>query len=443
MPRPIAEGSARPLEASLPDSQRRVDANLDLVVIIAVVVLVIAAVGLLFLLLPAGAAGLCVAALVPALLVVQHGIQLRILRPQIDSTRELADPIPGAASPSALADSSSEPPDATRLSYRDTHQSRQRRKCLRVMRQEAATQYGWRAISLDYVFPTILAAIAGLLPALAIAFRDKLPEVENEGIYHAALLGALGAYVYVMMMLGQRTFQRDITPGAAVWSAVQLFVGPVLGGVVAVLIDDSTRLNGFTKQTFYFFAGLAPRQFVSIIYDAVQRFWAGGTIPTRKVIPLAMIRGVTPQVEDRLLEEGITDVYLLAAANPVRLSRNTPFDERQIVAWIDDSMLRSTLPEAADALQKDGVTGAVDLAYYWEMADGAPDIEAIKRLAERTKLDEGTLADVCRRLDEDSQVQTVWALYQYSSDPTPVAPPSAAATATVQPAAAARRSRRE
>src|SRR5262249_12635997 len=149
------------------------------------------------------------------------------------------------------------------------------------------------------------------------------------------------------------------------------------------------------------------------IYDTVQRFWAGGTLPTRKVIPLQMIRGITPQVEDRLLEEGITDVYMLAAANPVRLSRNTPFDERQIVAWIDDSMLRSTLPEAADALQKDGVTGAVDLAYYWEMAGGAPDLEAIKALAERTKLDEGTLADVCRRLDEDSQVQTVWALYQY------------------------------
>jgi hypothetical protein len=54
-------------------------------------------------------------------------------------------------------------------------------------------------------------------------------------------------------------------------------------------------------------------------------------------IHLTLVRGITPEIEERLAEEAILDAAALAMANPHRLLRNTPFHERQILqqspAW--------------------------------------------------------------------------------------------------------------
>jgi hypothetical protein len=222
----------------------------------------------------------------------------------------------------------------------------------------------------------------------------------------------------VLLTLGARSFQRDVTSGIALWCAIQLLLGPLLGGVTAAVLSSNFQFNEFTKESAYFFAGLCPREIVAVIRNAVRRlFSAGQAVTTPKLIPLQLVRGLDERVEERLFEEGITDGYQLAMADPIRLYRNTPFDLRQIVAWIDECLLRATLPEFAEPLQKLGVTGAIDLAYHWEMGKNArADVGAIRNLAKLVNCDFTTLKDTCRRLDEDSQVLLIWALYQAGMD---------------------------
>jgi hypothetical protein len=245
-----------------------------------------------------------------------------------------------------------------------------------------------------------------------------LPFALSKEVREGVIFGTFGAYVYVLMMLGERTFQRDITPGTAIWSSVQLFLGPVLGGLLAAVLASGEQIGAYSYKIAYFFAGLAPRQLVNIISETVRRFLAGGqTLPQVKSIPLQSIRGISQRIEDRLFEEGITDGYLLAMANPIRLHRNTPYDVQQIVAWCDECLLYALVPEYADALQKDGISGAIDLAYYWEMGpNGAPALDRIEALAKRINADDMMLQDIIRRMDEDGQVQLIWSLYQSVGD---------------------------
>jgi hypothetical protein len=272
--------------------------------------------------------------------------------------------------------------------------------------------YGAGALFLDYFLPTLLNVVCGAILAYLVCQPPDCCGPLPPGVADGVRFGGLGALVYVLMTLSQRTFLRDVTRGAAVWSAVQMLLGPLLGGIAAVIVSEQAQFTDLTRQAIYFFAGLAPRPIVSFVQETVGRFFGGDRdAPHRKLLPLASIRGITPQIEDRLMEEGITDGHMLAMANPIRLARDMPFEERQILAWIDEAFLLAVLGEQALAVQKQGITGAIDLAYCHIMY-GDKRSAKVKELARRIQMDEEALSDILQRLYEDDQVKTIWMLYQ-------------------------------
>ena len=235
-------------------------------------------------------------------------------------------------------------------------------------------------------------------------------------------LGTVGAYVYVLLQLGRRTFRHDITGTVAMWCWVTLVLGPVLAGAVALLwrAKDAQDATWWGMGVILFFTGYAPRRVIAAIEHAAGELLKIGpsTVVQSRVIPLTQIRGIGPDIEERLSEEGITDANLLATAEPVRMMRNTPFDMRQIISWIDEAILIVTLPRAWQVLEEEGITGAIDLASYY---DQVYDVETRKRLeppnpemrelADKAKLTYASLVAAIRRLHEDRQVQTIWSLY--------------------------------
>jgi hypothetical protein len=72
-----------------------------------------------------------------------------------------------------------------------------------------------------------------------------------------------------------------------------------------------------------------------------------------------------------------------------------------------------------EALKTQGVTGAIDLAWY------QLDQSRLAGLAKATNLDEPVLMDISNRLFDDAQVRIVWTLYQTDSEAEPDHPESA------------------
>lgn len=329
---------------------------------------------------------LAVASLLPAVLVLNHGMFVQSLPQKLQ--------IRG---------------NAKRAGHEESNDEISRR--LELLIKE---EFGRWAITINYYLPTLALAFAGVtLALLTCQLSDCCGEIGPE-ILDGIRFGALGAYAYVLMTLSERTFRRDISPGLAQWSAAQLILGPIFGGVLAATLLESVQLSQFTRQILYFVAGLAPRQIVAVFSDLALRFWSNGAdVRAPAIIPLSMIGGITTRVQDRLFEEGIEDVHQLAMANPVILVRDTPYELRQIATWIDKALLYSTLPESAALLQKEGIAGAIDLAFYYDMLEEPlAEQPRIAELAEAAHLKPSSLAETIQRLRENRQLQLVWALYQ-------------------------------
>lgn len=311
-----------------------------------------------------------------------------------------------------------------------------------------ASQYNIRTLFVRYGFPAALLGIIGIVilnatikPGNYLSLITFLSSEYGRGVVRidwrnvdkillGLRLGAVGAYVYVLLELGRRTFRHDVTGTSAMWCVVTLVLGPMLAALVAVLWKiNSTDPQGNTwwaGGVVLFFAGYAPRRVISAIEQAaiqLLKIGGSGVVPTRQ-IPLTQVRGISPQIEERLSEEGIDDVNALAAAEPIRLLRNTSFDLRQILTWIDEAILIVTLPRSWQALEEEGITGAIDLA--WLGYDPAatpqvtPDLKAlltaerdqvITELAEKSKTTPTSLKATILRLQQDRQVQDIWALY--------------------------------
>src|SRR5262245_23330330 len=54
------------------------------------------------------------------------------------------------------------------------------------------------------------------------------------GVHRAAAFGFVGAYLYVVLLLTQRAFRRDVTTGVALWIATMFAAGPLMAAVFSL-----------------------------------------------------------------------------------------------------------------------------------------------------------------------------------------------------------------
>jgi len=305
--------------------------------------------------------------------------------------------------------------------------------------------FSLRTLFTRYGLPAVLLGITGIVISDIMIDPDKFfsgmtavtDPAMRQILVRGIRLGALGAYVYVLLELGRRTFRHDVTGAVAMWCWVTLVLGPVMAGTIAFLwrVQGAADSTGWwSSGVVLFFTGFAPRRVIAAVEQAAAQLLKIGTttVVQTRLVPLSQIRGISPQIEERLGEEGIVDVNSLAAAEPVRLVRNTSFDMRQILIWIDEAIMIVTLPRSWEALEEEGITGAIDLAWYYErVIDPAtrtprlPLPEEITRLATKAKLEDPlSLVSTIQRLSEDTQVQYIWTLYnnftEFSGGPGPV-----------------------
>jgi hypothetical protein len=264
---------------------------------------------------------------------------------------------------------------------------------------------------LKWLYVPLTAAADAVNPAVPSTGLSDVASQWPDGWARQALRGAalgfLGAYVYMLLLLTDRARQRDVTTGIATWAAAMPVLGPMMGGVAALLLASATTSTegSFTQDAVFFVVGMLPRQFATFVQSGVRKMFQTGTTTPLRTLPLTMVRGIGPDVEARLEEEGIYDVSALAYASPHQLIRSTMYAPKQIADWIDEALLIATVPAHWDALEKVGVTGAMDLAWYTTSPGSIP------ALATEIKMPEPLLKDVVARLSQDAQVLDLYKLY--------------------------------
>jgi hypothetical protein len=267
--------------------------------------------------------------------------------------------------------------------------------------------FGGGSIGLRYIVPLLLnGALCSMALAVLLDVRTFSSWLTPEwaSLHRAASLGFVGAYLYVILLLTQRAFRQDVTTGVALWTAAMFVVGPVMAGVFA-LFWKAPAGSTVAADVVYLVAGMLPRQFAAIAQGLAQRLLPPSRQPAPvRSIPLTLVRGINAEVEERLSEEGIFDVATLAYADAYLLLQSTSFDRRQIVNWIDEALLITVFPDHWQTIQKNGFTGAMDLAWSCRRP-------SLAVLATELKMDPGLLRDAAIRLAQDPQVQDLYAVY--------------------------------
>lgn len=342
-------------------------------------------------------------ALLPAIMVVQHAVFLRMVRMPFRMHMEVSFP-------------EGDPKDCK--SVWDA-MGVELKPIFAAARRNSDRYFSPSTLSIRYGIPAVAIALIGLVVfyLLFITFRESAdPNIR------AAKLGVAGAYVYILLYLGQRNFRQDVTSGGAMWCAVLLAIGPVLAWAIShfshgdfspAATAGPAAKDELSSELIYFAAGLAPRHVAALINETIRRVWVSPsnvTMSMPRTIPITQVKGITTDIAERLSEEGILDVHGLANADPLRLIRNTNFDKRQIIAWIDEAILISMVPDHWQALEKAGFTGAIDVA--WLDRQGIKQ-DVLADLAQRTKFDSAAiLGGIIMRLSTDAQLRLVWVLYQ-------------------------------
>jgi hypothetical protein len=366
-----------------------------LLVAIALGLVVIASVDLFS---PKTARGRWDLAAFPTIVVLAHGFaQFRLRRPQIPASAGITD-------------------ETERL------------------RRSVIRQFGAVTLILRYLVPgffimwfcigvpnTLLRELAPLYPATRgllgdVASATEIPWSPAASI--AGLFGVAGAYCYVVLNLGYRAFRDDITPGAAYWCAVTLAAGPIIAGVIGMFWPPLASAGKYDTERMlhvstFFIVGFSPRYGIAIIEAAARAGWKSvHAAETANVhsLPVTALRGVTRDTAARLAEEGITSVSAMAAADPVRLLRNTRYDKSQIVGWVDRALLIDTLPVQWEALEGVGISTASSVT---ALKDDTPTRDGLARLA---KVEPLIIANAAVRLAGDPRFKLLSLLSQAEID---------------------------
>lgn len=293
------------------------------------------------------------------------------------------------------------------------------------------SHYGQRTLFVRYGLPAIFLLIEGIVVAFVLLHPERFFLERNGELLRGARFGAAGAYCWVLVELGQRSFRRDVTPGVAMWALVTLALGPMLAAIMAFIWKFTPDKDSqWQSALVLFYAGYAPRNLLRVVETAALQMLRAGSSATIELrsTPLTKIRGIDLEIQQRLLEEGIPNVEALAAAEPIRLVRNTSFDLRQILWWMDAALMMVFVPRGWEILEENGITGAIDIADYHnpkrdqtspgsaEGAAGTPTSPVLAALAQRMGIEPQVLDDIVQRIYWDRQVRYLWTLYNRFTD---------------------------
>ena len=297
--------------------------------------------------------------------------------------------------------------------------------------------YSWQTIFLRYVVPAALVALAGLV---AIDFAQSPPPFLSKYLRKGAFsYGLFGAFVFVYLELGRRAVRNDITPVSVLWSLTTLIVGPPLAAILPYAFAGSKDSAGlWNEEVVWILAGYLPKLVFGKLISVATKVLQADTSSMQEIlqIPLSRISGIGADEAARLAEEGITAVHGLACVEPLRLMRDTRFDNWQIISWVDQALLISTIPDAVcRALVTFGYQGATDATSLLSPQGCGAEQSTMEAIERVTKVQPSEIEAMLRRLSNDVRTQDLVALIELFGRPRrgidKVEPPRATAGAQV------------
>lgn len=277
--------------------------------------------------------------------------------------------------------------------------------------------YDW----LTYLIPIVICMIFTFIAVSAALVRSEAPPnwlphevIElTRGLPPVALAAIAGAYVWGLYDMVDNFINLNLTPTQIHFVWLRLLIAPILGYLVGAPLNDSGKLMaGFA-------VGVFP---LKQLLDFVQSRGAKllNIDPAKVAVEsptLQHLQGITKEMLDILNDECIHSCQHLAQANPIKLLLRTRLEWKLILDFIDQAYLFNYVGEKMSLLRPLGIRGAIELATLErDLADTDDEVtktaEAfLGRVGLKLGQDVIEVRNLITTLDEDIQVQFIWALW--------------------------------
>lgn len=244
------------------------------------------------------------------------------------------------------------------------------------------------------------------LPQGSMELAKSLPPV--------ALAAIAGAYVWGLYDMVHNFINLNLTPTQIHLVWLRLLMAPILGYLVGAPLNDSGKLMaGFAVGVF------PLKQLLDFVQSRGAKLL---NIDPAKVevegSTLQHIQGMTKEMLDILDDECIHSSQHLAQADPIKLLLRTRLEWKIILDFIDQAYLFNYIGDKIPLLRPLGIRGAIELATLErDLVD--PDDDEGRKAAEafvgkvglKLGQDVKEVRNLITTLDEDIQVQFIWALW--------------------------------
>ena len=131
------------------------------------------------------------------------------------------------------------------------------------------------------------------------------------------------------------------------------------------------------------------------------------------------LQGFSPDTVVRLEELNIATVLDMAYADPVYLMFKTGTPIRQVITWLDGSLLATYAGPRTANFAKLGLPCSIDISDIWRrFKRGEPEsANYLKALAESLDMKQPVLEDLLRRVEMDPQVRFIFSVWEAGKSP--------------------------
>lgn len=156
----------------------------------------------------------------------------------------------------------------------------------------------------------------------------------------------LGAYFFSLQMLVRRFITRDLAPNAYTQMSQRIILALIAAWLLAHVVQHGLDLSDRQLYATAFVLGAFPAVVWEVLAQAVKRaLGAILRIPSLQTgRPLGQLSGLTVWHELRLEEEDVENVETMASADMIEMMLSTKFPPHRIIDWIDEALLRLSLP---------------------------------------------------------------------------------------------------
>jgi hypothetical protein len=177
----------------------------------------------------------------------------------------------------------------------------------------------------------------------------------------------IGAYLWSHYEMLRRSSTVDLTPNLLMSLWLRLLLAGVLGYAASLAFQSPVDM------LIALAVGVLPIAHMNDFVSTALRKRLGVDVGQRPRSDLTALQGITPEVVERLAEDGICTVQHLALANPVRLLQRTYFEWTVILDWVDQAILYVYVGDKLGSLRPAAMRGAIEVAVIRELMEGEPE----------------------------------------------------------------------